>query len=197
MSKFWGCYCVNKSKKAKFWNEEIFSFVPQCIPEISGWRPCWQTNSSKLEWVNDWWIKHVNPPIDNQVLLFHGISEKSVILHEEITLSQADTGSILGSAETHFTISIILHVPLKGMLLWRWARRLRVDFQSFNFSETVRRKWLEGQTLSEGVVDTAWPQQCEFSNLQTSTITFQLEFLCWPELDFYYASCAAHAETWK
>ena len=47
------------------------------------------------------------------MLLFHGMSEKSVILHEEITSSQADTVSVVGSARSHFAISINLHVPLK------------------------------------------------------------------------------------
>ena len=47
------------------------------------------------------------------MLLFHRMSEKSVILHEEITSSQADAVSLLGSARTHFAISINLHVPLK------------------------------------------------------------------------------------
>ena len=58
-------------------------------------------------------VKHVNPSIDCQVLLFHGMSEKSVILHEEITSSQADIVSVVGSARTHFAISINVHVPLK------------------------------------------------------------------------------------
>ena len=47
------------------------------------------------------------------MLLFHGMSEKSVILHEEITSSLADAVSVVGSARTHFAISINLHVPLK------------------------------------------------------------------------------------
>ena len=59
------------------------------------------------------------------MLLFHGMSEKSVILHEEITSSQADTVSVIGSARTHFAISINLHVPLKKNFLWIWARRVR------------------------------------------------------------------------
>ena len=41
------------------------------------------------------------------------MSEKSVILHEEITSSQADAVSVLGSARNHFAISINLHVPPK------------------------------------------------------------------------------------
>ena len=41
------------------------------------------------------------------------MSEKSVILHEEITSSQEDAVSVVGSARTHFAISINLHVPLK------------------------------------------------------------------------------------
>ena len=47
------------------------------------------------------------------------MSEKSVILHEEITSSQADTVSVVGSARTHFAIFINLHVPLKKNFLWR------------------------------------------------------------------------------
>ena len=53
------------------------------------------------------------------------MSEKSVILHEEITSSQADTESVVGSARTHFAILINLHVPLKKHFLWIWARRVR------------------------------------------------------------------------
>ena len=51
--------------------------------------------------------------------------EKSVILHEEINSSQADTVSVVGSARIHFAISINLHVPLKKNFLWIWARRVR------------------------------------------------------------------------
>ena len=72
----------------------------------------------------------MNPPYDSQVLLFRGMSEKSVILHEEVTLSQAVTGSVVGSAGTHFAISINLDVPLKNKLLWIWARRVRVEFRN-------------------------------------------------------------------
>ena len=36
-----------------------------------------------------------------------------MILHEEITSSQADAVSVVGSARTHFAISINVHVPLK------------------------------------------------------------------------------------
>ena len=164
-------------------------------------------------------MRQVNPPIDSQVLLFHGLSEKSVILHEEITLSQADSESVVGSARTHFAISIHIHVPLKRKLLWRWTRKVQVEFwnsllleitaklmnmrenadiegedvdvvcgapalaisgfesQGFIFSEIVRRKRLDGQTLSEVVVDTARPPQYEFSNLQNLPLTFHLDFL--------------------
>ena len=36
-----------------------------------------------------------------------------MILHGEITSSQADAVSVVGSARTRFAISINLHVPLK------------------------------------------------------------------------------------
>ena len=68
---------------------------------------------------------HVNPSIYSQVVLFHGMSEKNVILQEEITSSQADTVSVVVSTRTHFAISINLHVPLKKNFLWIWARRVR------------------------------------------------------------------------
>ena len=59
------------------------------------------------------------------------------------------------------------------------------ELRSFIFSETVRRKRLEGQTLSEGAVDTARLPQYEFSNLQNLPLTFLLDFLCWPVIEFY------------
>ena len=89
-------------------------------------------------------MKHVNPPIDSQVLLFHGVSERSGILHEEITLSQADTESVVGSARTHFTISINLHVPPKKKLLWIWARRVRVQFRNMLFLEITKLMKMRG-----------------------------------------------------
>ena len=59
------------------------------------------------------------------------------------------------------------------------------QLQGFIFSDIVRRKGLEGLNLSEGVPDTTRPPQCEFSNLQTIPVTFYLEFLCWPVLEFF------------
>ena len=47
------------------------------------------------------------------MLLFHGMSEKSVIRHEEITSCQEDAVSVVGSARTQFAISINLQVPLR------------------------------------------------------------------------------------
>ena len=162
------------------------------------------------------------------------MSEKSVILHEEITSSQADTVSVVGSARTHFAISINFHVPLKKNFLWIWARRVResgwsseiaccwrswrnwrrcgekadiegevidvvfsapalaisgFELHGFIFSELVRRKGLEGQTLSECVVDTARPPQCEFSNLQ-NTINLLFRFSCRPVIFLGFLCCA-------
>ena len=94
---------------------------------------------------------HVNPPIDSQVLLFHGMSEKIVILHEEINLSQADTESAVDSARTHFAISINLYVPLKKKLLGRWARRVRVEFRNsllFEIMAKLMKMWRARQTSS-------------------------------------------------
>ena len=41
------------------------------------------------------------------------MSAKSMILHEEITSSQADAVSVVGSARTHLAISVNFHLPLK------------------------------------------------------------------------------------
>ena len=140
MSRIWGCYSVNKSK---FWNEKIFSFVPQRILEISFifLTSLLADEFIKLEWVSDKLIRCVNPPIDSQVLLFYGMSEKSVILHEEITSSQADTVSVVGSARNHFAISINLHVPLKRNFLWRWAKRVREPGWSSGIACCWRSWW--------------------------------------------------------
>ena len=46
----------------------------------------------------------------------------------------------------------------RGCRCCLWCSRvgdLRVEHQGFTFSEIVRRKRLEGQTLSEAVIDTA------------------------------------------
>ena len=51
------------------------------------------------------------------------MSEKSVILHVEITLPQADTESVVGSAGTHFAISINLHVPVKKIVVKMGKKR--------------------------------------------------------------------------
>ena len=58
------------------------------------------------------------------------MSEKSVILHVEITFYQADTESVVVSAGTQSANSINHHVPLKKNFLWRWARRVQVEFRN-------------------------------------------------------------------
>ena len=42
------------------------------------------------------------------------------------------------------------------------------ELQGFNLPEVVQKERLERQTFSEGVDNTAQPQQCEFSNLHSS-----------------------------
>ena len=155
------------------------------------------------------------------------MSEKSVILHEQITLSQADTVSVVGSARTHFCH---FHQPPcapEESFLWRCSTRVQVEFWNSLFLEIMAKlmkmrggrhtsrvrmstlfvvlpRWqssglslrfsffcdcprqgLDGKTLSEGVVDTAPPPQCEFSNLQNLPLTSLLEILCWPVIEFY------------
>ena len=53
-----------------------------------------------------------------------------MILHKEITSSQADTESVLGSARTHFAIFINLHVPLRRIFveMGEESPGIRVEF---------------------------------------------------------------------
>ena len=66
--------------------------------------------------------------------------------------------------------------------------------EGFTLSEILRRKRLE-KNVSERVVDTAHLPQCEFSNLHHLPLALLLEFLCWPVIEFYWASYAARAGT--
>ena len=110
----------------------------------------------KLEWVSDKLIRYVNPPNDSQVLLLHGMSERSVILQEQIISSQANTESVVGSARTQFANSINLHVPLKRKLLWRWARTVRVDFRNSLLLNIMENWWRYG----EGSRQRGWGCRC-------------------------------------
>ena len=68
------------------------------------------------------------------------------------------------------------------------------ESEGFTPSEILRRKRLE-KNVSEGVFDTAHLPQCEFLNLHQLPLALLLEFLCWPIIEFYWASCAARAGT--
>ena len=68
------------------------------------------------------------------------------------------------------------------------------DSEGFTLSEILRRKRLE-KNVSEGVFDTAHLPQCEFSNLHQLPLALLLEFICWPVIEFYWASYAARAGT--
>ena len=69
------------------------------------------------------------------------------------------------------------------------------ESEGFTLSEIFRRKRLAKKNVSEGVIDTAHLPQFEFSNLHHLPIALLLEFLCWPVIEFYYASCTERAET--
>ena len=93
------------------------------------------------------------------MLLFHGMSEKSVILHEEINSSQAVTVSVVGSARTHFAISVSLHVPLKKNFLWIWARRVRESGWSSGIACSWR-SWRNWWRCGEGDTHRGWGCRC-------------------------------------
>ena len=71
----------------------------------------------------------------------------------------------------------------------------RYKSEGFTLSEILRRKRLAKKNVSEGVVYIARLPQCEFSNLHHLPLALLLEFLCWPVIEFFWASCAARAET--
>ena len=68
------------------------------------------------------------------------------------------------------------------------------ESEGFTLSEILRRKRLE-KNVSEGVFDSAHLPQFEFSNLHQLPLALLLEFLCWPVIEFYWASYAARAGT--
>ena len=68
------------------------------------------------------------------------------------------------------------------------------ESEGFTLSEILRHKRLE-KRVSEGVVDTAHPPQCEFSNLHQLPLALLIEFLCWPVNEFSWASYTARAGT--
>ena len=68
------------------------------------------------------------------------------------------------------------------------------ESEGLTLSEILRRKRLE-MNVSEGVFHTAHLPQCEFSNLHQLPLALLLEFLCWPNNEFYLASYAARAGT--
>ena len=69
------------------------------------------------------------------------------------------------------------------------------ESEGFTLSEILRRKGLAKKNVSEGVVDTAHLPQCEFSNPHQIPLALLLDFLCWPVIEFYWASYAARAGT--
>ena len=83
------------------------------------------------------------------------MSEKNMILHEEITSSQADTVSVVGSARTHFAISINLHVPLRRNFLRRRAKRVREPGWSSG-TACCWRSWRNWWRCGEGDTQRGW-----------------------------------------
>ena len=58
------------------------------------------------------------------------------------------------------------------------------ESEGFTLSEILLRKRLSKRRVSESVVDTSHLPQCEFSNIQHLPITFLLEVLLWPVIEF-------------
>ena len=62
------------------------------------------------------------------------------------------------------------------------------ECEGFMLSEVRRQIRLVKKNVSEGAVDTAHLPQSEFSNLHRLPLASLLKFLCWPVIDFYWAS---------
>ena len=92
------------------------------------------------------------------------MSEKSGILHEEITSSQADAVSVIGSARIHFAISINLHVPLKKF------------FCGYGRGESGN----PGEVLEKPVVGDYGETDEDAGNKQTSKLRVSMLFLVLP-----------------
>ena len=136
-------------------------------------------NFIKLEWVSIYWFRHVNPSIDSQVLLFHRMSEKSVVLHEELTSSQADTVSVVGSARTHFANSINLHVPLKKI--------------SYGYGQGESGN--PGETLEKLVVGDHGETDEDAGNEQTSKVRVSMLFLVLQQSIITNTFCVDHTRS--
>ena len=70
----------------------------------------------------------------------------------------------------------------------------RYESEGFTLSEILRGNRLE-KNVSESVFDTAHFPQCEFSNLHQLALALLLEFLCWPVIEFFWATYAARSGT--
>ena len=100
------------------------------------------------------------------------MSDKSVILHEEITSCQADAVSVVDSARTHFATSINLHVPLKK------------NFCGYGRGEFGN----PGEVLGKLVVDHDETDE-DAGNKQTSKVRVSMLFLVLPRCRSPGLSC--------
>ena len=101
------------------------------------------------------------------------MSEKSVILHEEITSSQADAVSVVGSVRTRFAIFINLHVPLK----------------KFSCGYGQRDPGNPGEVLEKLVVGDHGETDEDAGNKQTSKVRVSMFFLVLPRWPSPGLSC--------
>ena len=92
------------------------------------------------------------------------MSEKSVILHEEITSSQADAVSSVASARTHFAISVNLHVPQK----------------TISCGDGRGKSGNPGEVLEKLVVGDHGETDEDAGNKQTSKVSVSMLFLVLP-----------------
>ena len=58
------------------------------------------------------------------------------------------------------------------------------ESEGFTLSETLRRKRLSQRRVSEGAVDPSQLPQCQFPKFWRLPLTFPLELLCWPVIEF-------------
>ena len=58
------------------------------------------------------------------------------------------------------------------------------ESEGFTLSETLLRKRLSQRRVSEGAVDPSQLPQCQLPKFRRLPLTFPLELLCWPVIEF-------------
>ena len=149
-------------------------------------------------------LAEVNPSqTDNKLAVQVAVSPSAVVVSEENVAGDKGEESPMGGPEGPIEVSGVCETEAgteadvededKDVDVVCGVDEVGVsgyESEGFTLAEILRRKRLE-KNVSEGVFDNAHLPQCEFSNLHQLPSALLLEFLCWPVIEFYWASYAA------